>query len=121
MRAEGPKGYRWGIFKARLGLGTGSEQGGVRPVLVISDEDFNRAVPVVTVFPLTSHKPGRKIYPNEVLLAKGVGRLPRSSIVLTHQVRTISKDRLIGLYGFILDETIRGQVLEALRIHLGME
>lgn len=121
MRAEGPKGYRWGIFKARLGVGAGSEQEGIRPVLVISNEDFNRAVPVVTVLPLTSHKPGRKIYPNEILLSKGVGRLPRSSIVLAHQVRTISKDRLVGLYGFILDEAIRAQVLEALRVHFSME
>ncbi|MGH9339941.1 MAG: type II toxin-antitoxin system PemK/MazF family toxin [Acidobacteriota bacterium] len=44
----------------------GSEQAGTRPVLVISDQDFNQLMPVITVLPLTSRKPGRKIYPNEV-------------------------------------------------------
>lgn len=120
MRAEGLKGYRWGIFKARLGFGTGSEQSGFRPVLVISDEDFNRVMPVVTVLPLTSHKAGRRIYPNEVLLSKGAGGLPRNSIVLAHQIRTISKDRLTGLYGFVRDEAIQAKILEALKIHLGI-
>lgn len=119
---RGPaKGYRWGIFKARLGMGSGSEQQGLRPVLVISEEDFNQVMPVVTILPLTTVKPGRKVYPNEVLLAKGVGGLPRPSLVLAHQIRTIAKDRLVGLYGHLHDADIQANVQQALKIHLALE
>ena len=114
------KGYRWGIFKPRLGIGGGSKQQGVRPVLVISDEDFNRVMPVVTILPLTSLKPGRKIYPNEVPIPKGLGGLPRPSLVLAHQVRTIAKDRLVGLYGYLHDADIQADVQQALKIHLAL-
>lgn len=119
---RGPaKGYRWGIFKARLGSGSGSEQQGVRPVLVISDEDFNRVMPVVTILPLTSLKPGRKVYPNEVLLSKGLGGLRRRSLVLAHQIRTIAKDRLVGLYGYLHDAEGQARIQQAVRIHLAMD
>ena len=64
--------YKWRIFSADLNPVIGSEQRGKRPVLVISDEDFNIVMPVVTVLPLTSLKEGRKIYPNEVLLKKAL-------------------------------------------------
>ena len=117
----GAKSYRWGIFKARLGIGSGSEQQGIRPVLVISDEDFNRVMPVVTILPLTTLKPGRRVYPNEVLLPKGLGGLPRPSLVLAHQIRTIAKDRLVGLYGHLHDADVQGKIQQALRIHLAME
>ena len=62
--------FRWGVFDAHLGAGVGSEQRGRRPVLVVSDEDFNLVMPVVTVLPITSRKSGRRIYPNEVLFPK---------------------------------------------------
>jgi len=119
---RGPaKGYRWGIFKARLGIGSGSEQQGLRPVLVISEEDFNQVMPVVTILPLTSLKPGRKIYPNEVLIPKGLGALPRPSLVLAHQVRTIAKDRLVGLLGYLHDAEMQARVQRALEIHLAID
>ena len=52
--------YKWRIFSADLNpvIGSGTER--KRPVLVISDEDFNIVMPVVTVLPLTSLKEGRK-------------------------------------------------------------
>jgi len=115
------KGYQWGVFKARLGIGSGSEQQGLRPVLVISEEDFNQVMPVVTILPLTTVKPGRKVYPNEVLLAKGVGGLPRQSLVLAHQIRTIAKDRLVGLYGYLHDVEGQARIQQAVRIHLAMD
>ena len=87
------KSHQWHIFQANLDPVTGSEQRGTRPVLVVSDEDFNQLMPVVTVLPLTSRKPGRQIYPNEVLLPKGTAGLPEDSIVMAHQIRTISKTR----------------------------
>lgn len=59
--------YRWSIFIADLNPVIGSEQGKVRPVLVISDENINQILPVVNVLPITSKKENRRIYPNEIL------------------------------------------------------
>ncbi|MDO8691571.1 MAG: type II toxin-antitoxin system PemK/MazF family toxin [Dehalococcoidia bacterium] len=112
---------RWGIFSAALGSGEGSEQAGQRPVMVISNDGFNQVMPIVTVLPLTSLKPGRRIYPSEVLLSKGEANLPEDSIVLAHQIRTISKTRLRNPYGYINDPEIRRRVEVALRIHLDLE
>jgi len=93
--------FRWKIFKASLDPTEGSEQAGIRPVLVISHEIFNKNMPVVTVLPITSKKPGRKVYGNEVLIPAGEGGLESDSIILIHQIRTISKNRLKDFYGQI--------------------
>lgn len=113
--------YRWGVFKASLDTVKGSEQRGTRPVLVVSDEDFNRVMPVVTILPLTSRKPGRKIYPHEVLLKKGTAGIPDESLILAHQIRTISKGRLEGLYGYIREARMRDMIRIALKIHLNLD
>ena len=60
--------YRWHIFPASLDPVIGSEQGRTRPVLIISEEEINQILPVVNILPITSGKPGRRIYPNEVLI-----------------------------------------------------
>src|SRR4030065_2553419 len=93
--------YKWGILIADLNPVQGSEQKGTRPVIVISDEDFNKLMPVVTVLPVTSLKEGRRVYPNEVLLKQGTGGLARDFIILAHQIRRIPKNRLQDLIGFI--------------------
>jgi len=113
--------YQWCIFQANLDPVVGSEQRGTRPVLVVSDEDFNKLMPVVTVLPLTSRKPGRHIYPNEFLLPKGSAGLTEVSIVMAHQIRTISKARLTDLYGEIKGESLRESVRQVLKIHLTLD
>jgi len=100
--------YKWAIFIANLNPVKGSEQRGNRPVLVISDEDFNQLMP------------GRKVYPNEALLSKGVARLPNDSLVLAHQVRTISKARLQKLLGCIKETELMEAINNALRIHFNL-
>ena len=60
--------YKWKIFLADLSPVIGSEQKGIRPVLIISDEDYSLLMPLVTIFPITSKRTGRNIYPNEVLI-----------------------------------------------------
>lgn len=112
---------RWGIFRADLGSGEGSEQAGQRPVLVISNDSFNQVMPVVTVLPLTSLKPRRRVYPAEVLLRHGEASLPEDSIVLAHQIRTISKERLKHPYGYITNPEIQRGIEDALKIHLDLE
>ncbi len=112
--------YKWSVFMADLNPVIGSEQQGRRPVLVISDETTNTVMPVVTILPLTSLKKGRRIYPNEALLKKGVAGLDSDSIVLAHQIRTISKQRLMSCLGEISDTALQSQINDALRVHLNL-
>jgi mRNA interferase MazF len=114
---------KWKIYKADLNPIIGSEQKGTRPVLIISDDDYSIVMPMVTILPVTSLKPGRNIYPNEVLIRienhEKTGLL-NDSIILAHQIRTISKSRLKDLLGSIDDLEIREKINEALRIHLNL-
>lgn len=113
--------YQWHIFQANLDPVTGSEQRGTRPVLVVSDDNYNQLMPIVTVLPLTSRKPGRQIYPNEVILPKGTAGLTDESIIMSHQIRTISKTRLASLYGKIQSESLKETVRQSLKIHLTLD
>jgi mRNA interferase MazF len=108
--------YKWNIFLASLDPVRGSEQAGKRPVLVISREHINQALPVVNVIPLTSVKsPNRVIYPNEVLIPVGTGGLAVESIALCYQVRTLDKARLEKHLGELTDAKLKMQLQEALR------
>ena len=111
---------KWSVFMADLNPVIGSEQQGKRPVLVISDETTNSVMPVVTILPITSLKKGRRIYPNEVLLKQGVAGLDTDSIILAHQIRTISKQRLLNCRGTITEETLQTMINDALRVHLNL-
>ncbi len=111
--------WQWGVYLASLDPVTGSEQAGRRPVLVISRERLNELLPVVNVVPLTSRKsPARVIYPNEVLLPAGTAGLPRDSIVLCYQIRTLDKRRLEQRLGDIGDDALRRAIATALRFQL---
>jgi mRNA interferase MazF len=107
--------WQWAVMHADLDPVVGSEQGGTRPVLVVSNEGFNQVIPNVTVLPLTSTR--RRLYPSEVLLPRGVAGQSLDSIVLAHQVRTIAKHRLGGLIGYLDDATLRQAVREAIQGH----
>lgn len=112
--------YKWGVFIVDLNPVVGSEQKGKRPAIVVSDEDFNRVMPVVTILPITSLKEGRRVYPNEVLLKKGSGGLLQDSIILVHQIRTISKQRLKDSLGCISDSSSQEAINDALIVHLNL-
>ena len=77
-------------------------------------------MPLVTVLPLTSRKPGRNLYLNEVLLEAGTGGLTLDSIVLVPQVRTISKGRLQIALGFLDSQEKQQEIMEILLKHLGI-
>ena len=110
---------QWAVIQANLDPVRGSEQSGLRPVLVISNEEFNQAMPNVTVLPVTSTQ--RRLYPSEVLLPKGKAGQKLDSIVMAHQVRTISKQRLRSVLGHLEDPTLRQAVQEAIKEHLDLE
>jgi mRNA interferase MazF len=111
--------FQWAVMEARLDPIAGAEQKGIRPVLVVSNEEFNQAMPNVTVLPLTSTQ--RRLYPSEVLLIEGKAGQPLKSIIMAHQIRTISKQRLGKLVGYLDDPQIRIEVSGAIKEHLGLD
>ena len=96
----------------------GSERGGNRPALIVSGEAFNQSVDVLTVLPITTRRADRRIYPNEVLLSAGEAGLSAESIVLAHQIRTVSKSRVKRTIGYLTDPERRRAVHDALSLHL---
>ncbi|MDW7675244.1 MAG: type II toxin-antitoxin system PemK/MazF family toxin [Bacillota bacterium] len=113
--------YQWNIFWADLHPIKGSEQAGTRPVLVISEEAVNQALPIVTVVCLTSFKQGRKIYPIELLLEPEASKLPQASILMAHQIRSISKERLGEKCGSIDNETYKEKIKEIIKLYLDLK
>ncbi len=112
--------YQWNIFRADLEPIKGSEQAGKRPVLVISAEEINQLLPIVTVLPITSMKPGRKIYSIEVLLLSSDTGLPEDSIAMAHQIRALAKERLEKKYGQISSEELKEKIRKIVKIYLDM-
>ena len=111
--------FQWSIVEANLNPVIGAEQRGTRPVLVVSNEEFNQVMPNVTVLPLTSTQ--RRLYPSEVLLfPKAVGQ-PVTSIIMAHQIRTIAKQRLGRVRGYLDNPEIRLAVCRAIREHLDLD
>ena len=111
---------QWNVFWANLDPVKGSEQAGKRPVLVISAEEANTVLPVVTIMAITSLKPGRKVYPTEILLPLTETNLSKDSIAMAHQIRAISKSRLEEKTGEIKSDKIKSQIRDALRLYLDL-
>lgn len=109
---------RWRVYLANLDPTRGSEQRGTRPVVVVSYEGFNRVMPVVTVLPMTSLKPGRRVYSNEAKLPRNSCGLRRESLVLAHQIRTVDKARLLKAIGIVSDQALRVDITQAVCVHL---
>jgi mRNA interferase MazF len=82
---------KWTIWRANLDPIIGSEQGKSRPVLIVSEDDVNSLLNVVNIIPITTRRPDRIIYPNEVLLPADKNGLEKESIALCYQIRTIDK------------------------------
>ena len=110
---------RWNIVFVYLDPVVGHEQAGNRPALILSDDAFNEAMDVVTVLPITTLRPGRRVYLNEVLLPVEHSGLERPSIILAHQIRTISRTRIKKLVTQLTDEETRRACLRAVQVHLG--
>lgn len=87
------------IYTARLEPVEGSEQGGTRPVIVVSRDVINLYSPVVLAVPCTTYRPRKRVFPTQVLIKKSLSGLSRDSIAMADQVRVLSKPRLIKLLG----------------------
>ena len=107
------------IHLAALDPTVGREIAKTRPVVIISNDINNQYSGTVTVLPITS-KNLNKIYPFEVKLPKGAGKLPKNSKVKADQIRTLDKRRLIKYVGKLGEEEI-ARIETALQIHLGFD
>ncbi len=106
------------IYFAQLNPVVGSEQGGIRPVLVIQNDIGNQYSPTTIVLAITSQINKAKLPTHIELKAEQYG-LERDSVILAEQIRTIDKTRLKQRIA-ILDEEMMGNVDQALEISMGL-
>lgn len=109
---------RGDIFYADLSPVIGSEQGGVRPVLVIQNDIGNKYSPTIIIAAITSQINKAKLPTHIEINAPDYG-LPKDSVVLLEQIRTIDKKRLREKIGHF-DEDMMSKVDECLRISIGL-
>ena len=110
---------RGDIVLAGLEPVKGSEQGGVRPVLVIQNDEGNKFSPTTIIAPITS-KEFSKEFPTNVAISKQESRLNNDSTVLLNQIRAIDKSRVIKKISS-LDFYTMNKVDFAIKISLGLE
>ena len=110
---------RGDIYYADLSPVVGSEQGGVRPVLIVQNDMGNRYNPTVIAAAITSQKSKANL-PTHILLQRQETGLTRDSIVLLEQIRTIDKHRLKEKMGRI-DGDAMEQIDHALSISFGLQ
>lgn len=105
------------IYYADLSPVVGSEQGGVRPVLVIQNDIGNLHSPTIIACAVTSRLTKAKL-PTHIELKRGEFGLERDSVALLEQIRTLDKRRLKSRIGEI-DKAFMSKIDRALLISLG--
>ena len=109
---------RGDIYYADLSPVVGSEQGGIRPVLIVQNDVGNRFSPTVIAAAITSQKEKARLPTHIQLQSTGSG-LARDSIVLLEQIRTLDKRRLKEHMGRLDDQSM-SRVDQALEISFGL-
>lgn len=109
---------RGDIYYADLSPVVGSEQGGVRPVLVVQNNVGNKYSPTVIIAAITSQLTKAKL-PTHIELSKEKYHLVKDSVVLLEQIRTLDKRRLKEKVGRV-DEFVMREVDIAIMISLGI-
>lgn len=110
---------RGDVFLVQLS-GKGSEQSGLRPMIIVSNEVCCKYSPVLTAVPLTS-KMMKKSLPTHVILAASQYPVEKDSIVLCEQIITIDKSRIVGSEPlFRLNELEMIRLNRAMSIQLGL-
>ena len=112
------KVLRGDIFYADLSPVVGSEQGGLRPVLIVQNDVGNRHSPTVIAAAITS-KQGKARLPTHIDVYGSEVGLARDSVVLLEQIRTIDKKRLREKMGH-LDDVLMQRVNNAITISFGL-
>ncbi|MCI6820013.1 MAG: type II toxin-antitoxin system PemK/MazF family toxin [Clostridiales bacterium] len=107
------------LYFADLSPVTGSEQGGIRPVLVVQNDVGNKYSPTIIVAAVTSRR-NKADLPTHVEIAADGNGLSKNSVILLEQLRTIDKTRLKERIGTI-DRNRLPEVNEALSVSLGID
>ena len=109
---------RGDIFYADLSPVIGSEQGGLRPVLIIQNDVGNRYSPTVIAAAITSKMSKAKL-PTHIDIFAGCVGLAKDSVILLEQIRTLDKQRLKERIGH-LDDVSMGRVNHAISVSFGL-
>ena len=110
---------RGDIFYADLSPVVGSEQGGIRPVIVIQNDVGNRHSPTIICAAITSKMNKAKL-PTHVELEAKKYHLVKNSVILLEQVRTIDKQRLKDFICHV-DKNMMSRIEEAIKISFGLD
>lgn len=110
---------RGDIFYADLSPVVGSEQGGIRPVVIVQNDVGNKHSPTVIAAAITSRVDKTKLPTHIEVMADRFG-LAKNSVILLEQVRTIDKKRLKEKMGHLEDETME-KVNSAISVSFGLE
>jgi mRNA interferase MazF len=108
--------FKGDILIVNLDPTIGSEQGKIRPALLIQNNTLNKFSPLVIIAPITSKVYSKK-YPTNVFISKKNSKLKEDSTILLNQIRTIDKKRIIKKVGKIEDILLR-EVDSAIKITL---
>ena len=109
---------RGDIYYADLSPVVGSEQGGLRPVLIIQNDIGNRYSPTVIAAAITSRMEKNKLPTHIEVYAARVG-LPRDSVILLEQIRTLDKRRLRERIGHLSEDEMQ-RVNTAISVSFGL-
>ena len=109
---------RGDIYYADLSPVVGSEQGGMRPVLIVQNDTGNKHSPTVIAAAITSQTGKAKLPTHIALSGKSVG-LSRDSVILLEQIRTLDKSRLREKMGKLDGDTMH-QVDSAIAVSFGL-
>ncbi|MDP4109036.1 MAG: type II toxin-antitoxin system PemK/MazF family toxin [Bacillota bacterium] len=109
---------RGDIYYADLSPVVGSEQGGIRPVLIVQNNVGNRYSPTVIAAAITSQM-GKARLPTHIELSARSYGLSKDSVILLEQIRTIDKKRLKEKMGKLDDDAMH-RVDEALVVSFGL-
>lgn len=110
---------RGDIYFADLSPVVGSEQGGIRPVLIIQNDIGNKYSPTVICAAITSQMNKAKL-PTHIALSSAVYALPKDSVILLEQIRTIDKQRLKEKLCRLDDDTM-ARISQSLMVSLGLK
>ncbi|MBP3380151.1 MAG: type II toxin-antitoxin system PemK/MazF family toxin [Ruminococcus sp.] len=108
---------RGDVFYADLDPIIGSEQGGIRPVLVVQNNVGNKYSPTVVVLPISSAK--KTNMPTHIRIY-GTKMLPKDSVIMAEQIRTIDRNRLQNYVGSLGLE-IMERINKAMKISIGVD
>ncbi len=110
---------RGDVYDARLEPVEGSEQGGIRPVVIVSHDQTNAVLNTVIAVPCSSYRPGRRVFAAQAMLYAPEGGLRVDSVVLGEQVRALSKHRLLRRRGMLTAQAL-ARVEQALLVAMDL-